>query len=211
MSPVSPVEVDRDDFALSIAADGKPLDDNLHVIRVDVWSAVDSVAKASIVLMSDALPGEPFSGKALAALDRGKAIEIRAGYSVPPDVIFSGTIISHGVNLAAGASSITANAEGAGKPVIDPDAREAVLTVEYGVSIISFKAETMPGKSQWPELRGEVSFQGSPLPQPGSIIELAGVGGSFDGDMFVTAVHHDIGDGQWTTHIRFRETTYPNV
>jgi phage protein D len=205
MSPVSPAAVDTGDFTFSITADGTPLDDDLSVIRVDLWSALETATKASVVLVTDTSPGEPFSSKALATLERGKAIEIRAGYSVPADVIFSGAIVSHGVSLAAEASGIIVNAESAGIPVSDPDARDAILRLEYGVSIISFKAETKPGTSRLPELRGEVSFQGSALPQPGSIVELAGVGGSFDGDMFVSAVHHNIDNGNWTTHVRFRE------
>lgn len=208
MSPASPADGDKDDFTLSITADGQPLDNTLRVLRVDVWSAIDAVAKASVVLMADAPSGEPFSVKTL-PLERGETIEIQAGYSGRPDVIFSGTVVSHRVNLAVEASAIIVNAEGAGIPVVEPDARDPVLTLEHGVSIISFKAETIPGKSRVPELRGEVSFPGSALPQPGSIIELAGVGGIFDGDMFVSAVHHDITEGRWTTHVRFRERPDP--
>ena len=48
------------------------------------------------------------------------------------------------------------------------------------------------------------SGAGSALPTPGSIIELVGLGAHFDGDVFVTAVHHDIAGGQWTTHVEFR-------
>jgi hypothetical protein len=155
--------------------------------------------------MADAPPAEPFSRKALGALERGKAIEIRAGYGVPSDVIFSGIVVTHGVSLSADASSIIVNAEGAGVPVVDPDARDPVLRLDYGISIISFKADTRPGESRLPDLRGEVSFQGSALPKPGSIIELNGIGGSFDGDVLVHEVHHDMNNGQWTTHVRFRE------
>jgi phage protein D len=205
MSPVSPTAVDSGDFTFSITVDGKPLDDHLGVLTVDLWSALDTMSKAGIVLMTDTAPGEPFSSRALAVLEQGRVIEIRAGYRVSSDVVFSGTVVSHGVNLGADASGITVTAEGAGIHVIDPDARDPVVTVEYGVSIISFKAEAKPGKSRMPELRGEVSFQGTAVVQPGSLIELVGLGGSFDGDVFVTGVHHEIENGNWTTHVKFRE------
>jgi Rhs element Vgr protein len=52
-------------------------------------------------------------------------------------------------------------------------------------------------------LKGRVSFVGNALPKPGTIIELHGVGKRFDGNAFVSAVNHRVGDGTWTTEVRF--------
>lgn len=203
MRPVSPAAVDPDRFALSITADGKPLDTDVRVISVDVWSALEAAAKARIVLWAGTPPDEPFSTSVFQAMEAGKVIEIRAGYELASNVIFSGSVAGHEVDLGVDMSSILVNAEGETIKVSDAG-RIPVLTVEYGVSIISFKAETKPGRSGLSDMRGEVSLQGSALPAPGSMIELRGLGAHFDGDVFVTAVHHDIARGGWTTRVEFR-------
>ena len=211
MRPVSPAAVDPDQFTLSIRADGNPLDTDLLVLRVDIWSALDASAKAKVVMMAGIPPDEPFSTRIFQAAESGKAIEIRAGYELLSDVIFSGIVSGHEVDLGADGSSIVITAEAATVTVKDPDASQLpVLTVEYGVSIISFKAETKPGISRLSDLRGKVSFQGSALPTPGSMIELVGLGGHFNGNVFVTEVHHDIANGQWTTGVEFRRRPHAN-
>jgi Rhs element Vgr protein len=52
-------------------------------------------------------------------------------------------------------------------------------------------------------IKGQVSFQGSGLAKPGTLIELAGVGARYNGSAFVTAVKHVMEDGGWTTIAKF--------
>ena len=54
-------------------------------------------------------------------------------------------------------------------------------------------------KSRLAKIRGTLSFQGSTLATPDSTIRLAGLGSRFDGDAYVSAVTHEVSDGQWTT------------
>lgn len=51
--------------------------------------------------------------------------------------------------------------------------------------------------------RGHLSFQGSALAVPGSLITLAGVGKRFGGDVYLCAVQHELTDGAWTTQAEF--------
>ncbi|UTW62264.1 type VI secretion system tip protein VgrG [bacterium SCSIO 12741] len=51
--------------------------------------------------------------------------------------------------------------------------------------------------------RGSVSFQGSSLVKPNTLIELNGVGERFNGTAFVSAVHHEVEDSNWTTTVEF--------
>ncbi|MEL6672949.1 MAG: type VI secretion system tip protein VgrG, partial [Bacteroidota bacterium] len=39
--------------------------------------------------------------------------------------------------------------------------------------------------------------------KPGDLLKLEGVGARFNGLLFITAVRHEIGDGEWDTHIQF--------
>jgi Rhs element Vgr protein len=53
------------------------------------------------------------------------------------------------------------------------------------------------------KIRGKMKFQGNAKALPGSIIELNGVGERFKGNVFVSAVQHDIAGGNWTSNVEF--------
>lgn len=52
-------------------------------------------------------------------------------------------------------------------------------------------------------LRGELTFIGSSLAKPDTIIDLEGVGDRFNGSAYVSGVTHTISEGKWITGIRF--------
>lgn len=58
-------------------------------------------------------------------------------------------------------------------------------------------------KSGLARIRGRMKFQGSAKAKAGSLIELAGVGNRFNGTVFVTAVNHEIANGNWLTEVEF--------
>lgn len=58
-------------------------------------------------------------------------------------------------------------------------------------------------KSRMAKVRGRAKFQGTAAVKPGGVVSLQGVGERFSGDVFVTAVRHQIGDGRWETDTQF--------
>jgi len=56
---------------------------------------------------------------------------------------------------------------------------------------------------QFSKIRGRVKFQGTHEVKPNTTIELAGVGNRFNGKVYVSAVKHQIADGNWTTDAQF--------
>jgi Rhs element Vgr protein len=58
-------------------------------------------------------------------------------------------------------------------------------------------------RSRLGKIRGRVKFTGYAKIKPGDMIKLVGVGDRFEGNAFVTAVKHDVGNGMWDTHIQF--------
>lgn len=58
-------------------------------------------------------------------------------------------------------------------------------------------------KCELARIRGRLKFQGSALAKAGALIELAGVGDRFNGNIFASAVHHEICDGNWITEVEF--------
>lgn len=53
---------------------------------------------------------------------------------------------------------------------------------------------------------GRMKFQGSAKARSGGMIELEGVGNRFNGSVFITAVRHEIGNGNWLTEAEFGMT-----
>lgn len=58
-------------------------------------------------------------------------------------------------------------------------------------------------KSKLAKIRGHVRFQGSALAKPGKTIKLEGVGERFNGNAFISGVHHSINNGEWLTTVEF--------
>ena len=51
------------------------------------------------------------------------------------------------------------------------------------------------------QVRGSVQFQGSALVKPGTLVALGNVGERFNGNAWVGAVRHHVGDGDWQTTV----------
>ncbi|MEX1827344.1 type VI secretion system tip protein VgrG [Luteibacter sp. CQ10] len=64
-------------------------------------------------------------------------------------------------------------------------------------------AKATQQKAALARIRGRMSFVGSALAVPDSLIEVSGVGARFSGPVYVTAVEHTLGSGQWTTQVEF--------
>lgn len=56
---------------------------------------------------------------------------------------------------------------------------------------------------QLSKTRGRVKFQGIPTVKPGKILNLEGVGDRFNGKIFISAVRHEIANGNWTVDAEF--------
>lgn len=58
-------------------------------------------------------------------------------------------------------------------------------------------------KSRLAKIRGRAQFQGFAALLPGQVVRLVGVGERFEGDLFVSAVRHQIANGDWKTDAEF--------
>ncbi len=53
------------------------------------------------------------------------------------------------------------------------------------------------------KIRGRLKFQGLPAVKPSTMLKLEGVGDRFNGNVFVSAVRHQLTEGNWTTDAQF--------
>lgn len=58
-------------------------------------------------------------------------------------------------------------------------------------------------RSRLAKIRGRVKITGFSGIKPGDMLKLQGVGDRYNGNTFVTAVKHDIGNGSWETSLQF--------
>lgn len=332
----------------SINAGGSSLDPTVQIVSIDVWTGIDRLPRARLVVSDGSAADETFKVSESAALVPGAAIDISLGYGASISKVFSGVVQRHGLEIpnegpsrlvveatdqkamamtlsranaifesvtdsavceklisAAGLSPdvtststtherlvqhyatawdllvMRAQANGMcvivadGKVTVAPPDTSAspVLTVTFGESLLDFRAEidaatqlgssaitgyawdpatqalaqssgasasiSTPGnlssstladvfsvgayvqqtggemiageltdwasaelaRSQLAKLRGQARFQGSALVAPNKTIALAGLGARFNGNAWVSAVHHRLAGGVWTTTV----------
>lgn len=58
-------------------------------------------------------------------------------------------------------------------------------------------------RSRLSKIRGRARFTGFAQVKPGDMVELSGVGDRYNGNVYVTAIRHELGHGMWDTHIQF--------
>jgi len=103
--------------------------------------------------------------------------------------------------VTVGASGNLASAELA--KVIGLDKFRLQSPVPQEPTALSGWAKGQQLKAALARIRGRMKFQGSALAKIGGMIELAGVGERFNGNIFVSAVEHEISNGQWSTRVDF--------
>ena len=73
----------------------------------------------------------------------------------------------------------------------------------YNSSILQDWSDAQALFQQASKTRGRIKFQGIPEVKPGVILTLEGVGDRFNGSVFISAVRHEITDGNWTVNAEF--------
>lgn len=347
MTAPSPDQLATSPPAFAITVDGSPLDTSYQVLSIEVWTGVNKLPRARLVISDGSAADETFPISESSALIPGVALAISIGYGSSLTGIFTGVISRQGLEVTvegpsrlvveatdkamamalarqnaifanvtdsavieklignAGLSAkvtgtstqheaivqyyasawdlmiLRAQANGMVVTVADatvtvapPDTGASpVLTLTYGQSILDFRADmdaasqysagaiqsfawdpatqalatsgsasasvTTPGnissstlaevfavspywqqtggemqaaeltdwssaellKSQLAKIRGQVRFQGSALVTPGCMVTLAGLGARFNGNGFVSGVHHRLAEGLWKTTV----------
>ena len=87
--------------------------------------------------------------------------------------------------------------------VIGLDAFRLQTPVAMESAALKAWADGQQLKAGLARIRGRMKFQGSAKAKPGELIELKGVGSRFSGNVFVSAVNHEIENGNWITEVEF--------
>ncbi len=87
--------------------------------------------------------------------------------------------------------------------VVGPSTLTLQTAAPVEKTVLDTWAEAQQVKAGLARIRGRMTFQGSALAKIGTLLALAGVGNRFTGSVFVSAVRHDIADGNWLTEVEF--------
>ncbi len=81
------------------------------------------------------------------------------------------------------------------------------MTLNHGGKIADEILQSwVDGKSTYQQLNkisGTVKFQGDHTIKPGAMLTIEGMSDRFNGDVYVTAIHHEIAEGNWFTTAKF--------
>lgn len=92
MTAPSPVQTAGALISLRIATDGKELDSTYQIVSVDVWTGVNKLPKARIVLSDGDTAESTFPISETDALIPGKSVTIAMGYDGQETQVFSGVL-----------------------------------------------------------------------------------------------------------------------
>jgi Rhs element Vgr protein len=87
--------------------------------------------------------------------------------------------------------------------VASPDAVLLQSPASSDSAVLDSWAKSVQLKAGLARVRGRMRFQGDAAALPGTLIALAGVGTRFNGDVFVSAVQHEMADGNWISEAEF--------
>jgi Rhs element Vgr protein len=347
MTAPSPVELATSIVGFTVTANGQALPPSVQVKAIDVWTGVNKLPKARLVISDGSAADQDFPISDSASLIPGATLQIALGYSGSETTVFTGVVYRQGLDVSVnGPSRLIVEATDKAKvmtlarrnqifqnmtdsavcaklisdaglsaavtstslsyesivqyyctswdllliraqlngmvvtvnnakvTVAAPDTSASpVLTLTYGQSILDFRAEMdastqfaasaiqsvawdpstqLPAKSgqaqanvstpgnissdtlaqvfnvsaydqqtagalqssdltQWSsaellksrlaKIRGETTFQGSALVTPGCMVTLAGLGDRFNGEAYVSGIHHRLSEGLWRTSV----------
>ena len=207
MTVPSPVAAAGALVSFTILAGGKPVSDGWQVVSIDVWTGLFTPSRARLVIVGGDPGQESFAVSESPILAPGVDLSVALGFDGQDRAVFSGVVRRQGIAFDPGQPSrLIVDAEGQAPTL--PDGQAPVLTLTYGVSIEALRLTTV---GTAPEIEGQISFPGSVLASPGCLVTLAGLGSRFNGDVAVSAVHHRMADGLWTTIVTLGDRTSMNA
>jgi Rhs element Vgr protein len=113
-----------------------------------------------------------------------------------------------GLLQGATASPLAGNAQGnlTGSTlaaVASPDTCALQSCAPQTKDVLDAWAKAAQLKATLARIRGHLSFQGSAKALPGALLTVKGVGARFSGDVYLSAVQHEISDGNWLCKAEF--------
>lgn len=99
MNAPSPTQLAGADVAVRISAGGQPLNSSYQLISLDIWTGVNKIPKARLVLADGSPNQATFPISETTALIPGAALEISLGYDDEASPVFAGLVYQQGIEV----------------------------------------------------------------------------------------------------------------
>jgi len=177
------------------------------MIRADINGLVAAINQGKVSVKAPDVSSQP-----LLALTYGTdIIELEADFSasgqMPGVEAISWDATSQKILNQTGASPTGSSQGNIGTDKaassIDAETQTLRSSAQIGSETLQQWANARLVKSNLAMITGSATFAGASMVLPNTMIELNGIGDRFSGNAFVSAVHHKIHGGNWTTKIDF--------
>jgi phage protein D len=101
-STKTPLTSATDPVSYTIKVNNKELNSKLVVLKIDVWSEVNKISRASISIVAGDIHLNKFSESEEASFEPGKEVEISLGFKQTNAVVFKGVILRHRIEVREG-------------------------------------------------------------------------------------------------------------
>lgn len=105
MSAPSPALLAGSIVNVAITADGKPLNSTYQVLAVDIWTGVNKLPRARLVIADGSPNTATFPISETTALIPGASLEIALGYDGGQHTVFSGLVCQQGISISGNGPS----------------------------------------------------------------------------------------------------------
>lgn len=210
-TPQSPLTGAGSVVRFAIFSNGKEIDSAWQVISTDTYTETGKIPGAQIRLLDGSPDTGSFPISDADAFAPGSSIEIKMGYGSYTTTVFTGKVATQSLQVSPANGPVLYINCLADKPVVcTPDlTAQPVLSVTYGVSLLDMDvttcaANTLPPSAppDFAHIEGSLSFQGSALPIPGNLLQIANTGKRFNGKAYIRGVKHTVQDGDWLTEVQ---------
>ena len=99
MNPPSPTQLAGAEVTVRISAGGQPLNSSYQLISLDIWTGVNKIPKARLVLADGSPNQATFPISETTALIPGAALEISLGYDGEASPVFAGLVYQQGIEV----------------------------------------------------------------------------------------------------------------
>ncbi|VAW73787.1 VgrG protein, partial [hydrothermal vent metagenome] len=95
----SPSDNSSEVLKITLSVDGKAVEETVNIARIVVKKSVNRIPRAVISILDGDMPSQEFKISDTEDFIPGKKIEIGAGYGAQTEVIFSGIITQHSIDI----------------------------------------------------------------------------------------------------------------
>lgn len=182
--------------AFRVSSLNEPWSRSLVVQALEVHLKLGESASALVTLTLDG--AEPD------VIEIGRSVEVALGHGRELQQLFSGVIRAQTLQMPAkGAPTCVVEAMSASHIYVE--CANDIPRLRFGVDLVAVsgrREHTMLGR---PSFRGAAKTFGNHTLHPDGLLELSGLGGSFDGLVRIETVSHYFDSNGWMTHIAFAE------